>query len=193
MERRFSFQQYRAVDLSLFAVMLLISETLIIFAAVKWFPGQPYTVSVTSAITAIVLMRWGPYALIHAVLGGLVFCFWSGGAPEHYLIYCVGNAFSMLSLLLIRLVGEKKIKENAVFTLGFALCTILLMQFGRATVAFLLGTPMENCVGFFTTDAVSGLFAMVICWIANRLDGIFENQKSYLLRVHSEEEREANG
>jgi uncharacterized membrane protein len=99
----------------------------------------------------------------------------------------------MLSLLLIRLVGEKKIKENAVFTLGFALCTILLMQFGRATVAFLLGTPMENCVGFFTTDAVSGLFAMVICWIANRLDGIFENQKSYLLRVHSEEEREANG
>ena len=30
---------------------------------------------------------------------------------------------------------------------------------------------------------------MVIVWIARRLDGIFEDQKKYLLRVQEEKER----
>ena len=31
------------------------------------------------------------------------------------------------------------------------------------------------------------LFTGVILWIARRLDGIFENQKHYLLRIHKTE------
>ena len=74
MKRQFSFQQYRAIDLAMFAVLLCITETMIVKAATWWFPDQLYTVSVVGAVTAIVLMRWGPWAAIHAVLGGAVFC-----------------------------------------------------------------------------------------------------------------------
>ena len=71
----------------------------------------------------------------------------------------------------------------------FALCTQLFMQAGRAAAAGILGTPPAVCLGFFTTDALSALFTMVIVWIARRLDGIFEDQKKYLLRVQEEKER----
>ena len=70
MNRRLSLKQYRNLDLFFFAVMLCISETLIVNAAIRWYPDQLYTVSVSAAITAIVMMRWGGLAAIHAVLGG---------------------------------------------------------------------------------------------------------------------------
>ena len=57
MKRQISFRQYRAIDLGLFALLLLASEALLVTAATRWFPEQPYTVSVSAAVTAIVLLR----------------------------------------------------------------------------------------------------------------------------------------
>ena len=74
MRRQFSLAEHREIDLALFALILCVSEALIVRAASGWFADQLYTVSVVGAVTAIVLMRWGPWAAIHAVLGGLVFC-----------------------------------------------------------------------------------------------------------------------
>ncbi len=62
------------------------------------------------------------------------------------------------------------------------------MQAGRAAVALLLGADTANAVGFFTTDSLSLLFTFVIVWIARKLDGVYEDQKHYLLRVHAEQE-----
>ena len=62
------------------------------------------------------------------------------------------------------------------------------MQLGRMLTSLLLGTDFQTSLGFFTTDALSLLFTGVILWIARRLDGIFENQKHYLLRIHKTEE-----
>ena len=42
---RFSVGQYRAIDLTLFAFMLIIFETIAVSAATRWFPAEPYTVS----------------------------------------------------------------------------------------------------------------------------------------------------
>lgn len=108
MNRQLSFQQYRTIDLTLFAVMLCISETVIVTAATRWFSDQLYTVSVVAAVVSIVLMRWGPWAAIHAFLGGFVFCFLSRGTATQYLIYCIGNLFSLLSLLLLRVFGKER-------------------------------------------------------------------------------------
>ena len=55
--------------------------------------------------------------------------------------------------------------------------------------ALLLGARPGTAVGFFTTDSLSLLFTFVIIWIARRLDGIYEDQKHYLLRLHEEEEK----
>ena len=67
--------QYRIIDLSIFAVIMMLTETLIIRAATEWFSAAAWTVSVVPAVTAIVMVRWGPWCALHAVLGGLVFCF----------------------------------------------------------------------------------------------------------------------
>ena len=188
MKRQFSFQQYRAIDLAMFAALLCITESMIVKAATWWFPDQLYTVSVVGAVTAIVLMRWGPWAAIHAVLGGAVFCLASHGSAKQLLIYCAGNLFSLLMLLPLKYLGGERIRLDPFLSVLFGVCTLLLMQLGRALVAFVLGTEFQTCLGFFTTDALSLLFTGLILWVARRLDGIFENQRHYLLRIHNTEE-----
>lgn len=188
MKRQFSFQQYRAIDLAMFAALLCITETMIVKAATWWFPDQLYTVSVVGAVTAIVLMRWGPWAAIHAVLGGAVFCLASHGSAKQLLIYCAGNLFSLAMLLPLKYLGGERIRLDPFLSVLFGVCTLLLMQLGRALVAFVLGTEFQTCLGFFTTDALSLLFTGLILWVARRLEGIFENQRHYLLRIHNTEE-----
>ena len=217
MNHRMTFRQYRQMDLTVFGAMLVVAEALIVLAATRWFPAEAYTVSIVAAVTSIVLMRWGPWAAIHAVLGGLVYCFVSGGRPEQYLIYCAGNLFALLSLLWFRIPGKdrtsgsdrvsgkERIREDSFLTVMFALTTQLFMQLGRAAVAFALlraspgsapaGTQsiagaLSFCIGFVTTDALSGFFTAVILWIALRQDGLFEDQKHYLLRIQEAEKEE---
>ena len=189
MNRSFSFKQYRGIDLTLFALILCVTEMLIVNAARFWFADQLYTVSAVAAVTAIVLMRWGPWAAIHAVLGGLVFCLASRGSARQMLIYCAGNLLSLAALLPLRLLGSERIRKDGFLSVCFGLLVLLLMQLGRAVMALMLGAGFSACLGFFTTDALSLLFTGVIIWIARRLDGIFENQKHYLLRIHKEEEK----
>lgn len=193
MKRQLTFPEYRAMDLFFFAVMLTVSELLITFAARTWFPGQPYSVSVAAAVTAIALMRWGAWGLIHGLLGGIVFCAASGATAQQYVIYCVGNLGCAASLLLIRFLGSEKIRGDKLLSLLFALCTQLAMQLGRALTALCFGYSPETCLGFLTTDALSALFTMVIVWIARRLDGIFEDQKHYLLRVQKQNDNKKGG
>lgn len=184
-------KRYRRIDLTIFALMVVLFESIVVLAARKWFPAQPFTVSVVPVVTAIVMMRWGPWAAIHAVLGGIVFCYISGGGAKQYLIYCLGNLFSLAALPLAKMMGgEEEIRASAFKTLGWGLCALLLMQAGRFLIALLLGTPAENAAGFFTTDAVTLLFTLVVLWIVRRLDGVFENQYHYLLRLRAEEEKE---
>lgn len=182
-----SFERYRAMDLSAFALMLAISESAIVTAATRWFPEQLYTVSVTAAVVAIVLMRWGAAAAIHMVLGGAVFCAAAHAGTEQLFIYCLGNLGALVSLLWLKLLGGERIRNDGFLSVSFALCTLLEMQLFRAALAFLMGHPADVCLGFVTTDLLSGLFTALIVWIARRLDGIFENQKHYLLRIHEKD------
>ena len=185
--------KYRMIDLTLFAVMLCVFESVLVTASTRWFPNEPYTVSVTAAITAIVMMRWGPWAVLHALLGGIAFCYASGAAPWQYLIYCGGNLFSLAALLLKRRMGEEAIRTDALKTLLFGLCVWALMETGRALLSLLMGTALPAALGFFTTDAVTLLFTLVIVWIVRRLDGVWEDQHHYLLRLREEQERERGG
>ena len=189
MNRRLTFAQYRAIDLTLFALMLCVSEAVVVTAATFWFPDQLYTVSVTGAVTAIVLMRWGPFGLLHALRGGFVYCAAAHGSPAQYAVYCVGNLLSLLMLAPLRLLGSERIRKDAFLSVGFGLLTLLSMQLGRALIALAAGASFAGCLGFFTTDTLSLLFTGVIVWIARRLDGIFEDQKHYLLRVNKDEEK----
>ena len=68
----------------------------------------------------------------------------------------------------------------------FGLCVQLLMQVGRGVVSALLGTAFDACIGYITTDILSTLLTLVIIWIVRKADGLFEDQKHYLLRLESE-------
>ena len=190
---RFSVGQYRAIDLTLFAFMLIIFETIAVSAATRWFPAEPYTVSVVAAVTAIVMLRWGIWGAIHAVLGGIVFCRASGGTAEQYAIYCIGNLLALGALGLKKAWGTETIRQDALKTMLFGGLTLVLMQLGRFLVSLVFGASAAQALGFFTTDVISLLFTLVIIWIVRRLDGMLEDQNHYLLRVQKEQEEEKGG
>ena len=185
--------QYRTMDLAMFAVMLAVFESLVVIAARRWFPNEPYTVSVTPAITAIVLMRWGPWAGLHAALGGAVFCMVSGANAGQYAIYVLGNLLSLGALGLVKAYSPEGIRESVLKSLLFGGCVVLLMQLGRAIIALISGADPAAVPGFFTTDAITLLFTLVLIWIVRRLDGMFEEQRHYLHRLHAQEEEERGG
>ncbi|MCR5760447.1 MAG: hypothetical protein K6F82_00355 [Sphaerochaetaceae bacterium] len=186
-----SFKQYRANDLLVLAVVMIVFETIVVKAAPR-FSSQPYSLSLIPAVTCIVYMRWGVWGCIHAVLGGLVSCIASGADASQYLIYAAGNLLSALSLVVLFKVGKEKIRSKVFWSLLYSFLVTLLMQLGRGLVAFFLGNPIEIVFKFVLTDSLSGVFALVIVWIVRRLDGVFEDQKAYLFRINREEEEERN-
>lgn len=190
-KRQRSWKEYRAIDLALLGAALAVFEFLIVQASNRWFPDQPFTVSLAAAVTAIVYMRWGPWGAVHTVEAGLVFCYFSGATGEQYLIYCVGNLLSLAVVPLMYKVGKERVRTGWLALVIPALVWAL-MAAGRGLMALLLGKGPAAAIGFFTTDSLSLLFTLVIVWIAKRLDGIYEDQKHYLLRVNSaEKEKEA--
>lgn len=186
MKRQRTWKEYRAIDLALLGAALAVFEFLIVRAANWWFPGQPFTVSLAAAVVSIVYMRWGYWGAIHAVEAGLVFCFFSGATLRQYVIYCAGNLCSLPAAFLLARVGKERVRTGHL-SLIFPLLVQVLMQAGRALAALLLGAAPGAAAGFFATDSLSLLFTFVIIWIARKLDGVYEDQKHYLLRIHAEE------
>ena len=189
MEKRRTLKEYMAIDLTIFAVMTCVFEYLVTMAARAWFPNELYTVSVSAIIASIVYMRWGAWGGINAFLSGIVFCLFSGASGEQYIIYCVGNLFSLLSLFFLFKVGKERVRTGQFLSLIFPFLVQLLMHGGRALVALLFGEPPAAVAGFFLGDSLSYLFTLVIAWIVKRLDGVYEDQKHYLLRLQAKEEK----
>lgn len=186
MARQRSLGEYRAIDLFGFLLILAVFEPVMHFAATKLFPAEPYTVSVVPAITAIVMMRWGPWAAIHAAAGGILACVLAKARWDQYLVYGLGNLLSLAALLLLKKWGKEETRKDTLKSVAFGLAAVLLMQLGRALIALAFGNGLTVLPGFFTTDVITDLFTVVIIWIARRLDGIFEDQIHYLLRIQKD-------
>ena len=181
--KNLTFNQYRAIDLTIMSIMTVVFEAVTAFAATKWFPGELYAVSPTIALTCIVMMRWGGFGAINAVLGGFTFCVASGASEKQILIYAVGNCFSLLALFLFKAMGKAKIKDKFYFTALFVLAAYVGAQIGRWLVGLVFGGQLDSIVMFLATDCLSLLFSEVIVLISRRVDGLFEDQKSYLIRL----------
>ena len=189
MEGRITPEKYRWIDLSLFAVILIVFESTIVRAATEWFPKEAWTVSAVAAVTAIVMVRWGPWAGIHAVLGGIVFVLTSRGSGMQYAIYCIGNLAALLVCPLLKKWGWEKLHSNVLLLLLYGVLVLLAMQAGRAAVSLVFGTPPAVALGFVTTDVISYIFTTLILWIVSRLDGMLEDQKHYLKRLNEQQDR----
>ena len=190
MNRQISFSQYRMIDLSILSFVLAVCQFLTHQAVSFWFPEQLYVVSPVAGMTALVMMRWSAWAAIPAGLGG-VLCVWlSGGNLQQMLIYVLGNLASLMALFLFKIFGKEKIRKDSFLAVVFAIAVQLLMQLGRAAMALVFGYSAEACIGFITTDILSMLFTVFIIWTARRIEGLFEDQKNYLLRIQREQQAE---
>ncbi len=188
MKRQISLAEYRSVDLAILTVLMAVSQAVIQWAISYWRADMTgYIVSPVAAVAALVMMRWSLWAAIPAAVGGIVFSLLSGGSVEQTLIYSLGNLLSLLACLFLKLVGKERVKGNVVLSLLFALITQLLMQLGRAGIAAAQGYSWRACLDFITTDAMSILFTLVIIWIVRRVEGLFEDQIHYLLRIQKEQ------
>ncbi|MBQ6646545.1 MAG: hypothetical protein IJM56_07685 [Clostridia bacterium] len=190
MEKRRSLSLYRLIDTAIWLALMLVFESLVVRAALKWFPAQAYYVSVVPAIAAIVYMRWGAWGVIHAVLGGAVTGLMMGFGKDGILIYMLGNALSVLAVGLIKLFGSESLRKDVLKTLLYGLTVFVLMLAGKALVAVALGSPIKQAFTAFAPEVVILLFTEVILWIARRLDGVFEPQAHYVRRVQQEQEQE---
>lgn len=189
MQRQRTVGEYRAIDLIMFLLMVVLGEAVIGMAATA-FPRELYVFSLVPVITAIVMMRWGSWALLHAAAGGLVYTWISGGAGTDFIVYCAGNLLGLGALVLFKVFGKERIRGDALGTIAFGVATALLMQLGRALVWMLIHRTGQGILAFFTADVLTLLFTAVVMWIVRRLDGIFEDQITYLLRISKEKEEE---
>lgn len=183
-------KRYQSMDLLIWTVLLFVFETVVVKAGTVWFRSQPWTLSLVPALVTIVYMRWGVYGIFYSALGGIAICFASKAGTEQYIVYVLGNLFSAASMLMLKKMGKEKIRGSVFFSLLFSTLVFLLMALGRGVVSLILGESVGALVDFLATDILSWVFALLIVWIARRLDGVFEDQISYLLRLKSEEEKE---
>ena len=190
MNRQISFSQYRMIDLSILSFVLAVCQFLTHLAVSFWFPEQLYVVSPVAGMTALVMMRWSAWAAIPAGLGGVLFVWLSGGNLQQMLIYVLGNLVSLMALFLFKIFGKEKIRKDSFLAVVFAIAVQLLMQLGRAAMGFVFGYPTAAIIGFITTDILSMLFTVFIIWTARRIEGLFEDQKNYLLRIQREQQAE---
>lgn len=184
-----SFKQYRAIDLGILAVILFVAETITAKAASTWFPTEFYMLSPSIAVICIVMMRWSGFAAIHAAVGGAAYCLALGATAQQFVIYCIGNCFALISLILIKALGKQKIKDSVWLTVIFTVLAFVGTELGRGLVGLIFGLAIDSIIAFFTTDSLSLVFAVVVVLISRRIDGMFEDQKAYLIRTESERRR----
>jgi hypothetical protein len=177
-------RRYKSLDLGLFALLLCLLE-----AASAWatgaFPGEAYAFSAVLFVSLLMLARWGALGLMHAALGGAVFCFLHGAAPLQYAVYIVGNLAVAANHLWIRFLGVTRLRESPALTAVYAGSGYLAVCAGRAAVSGLLGQGFK-LMAFFTAEALGAIVTVIAFLVARRQDGLFEPQGEYLLRVQEE-------
>ena len=189
--KQISFRQYRAIDLAILSVILFAAEMITVKAAGEWFPDELYTLSPTAAVICIVMMRWNGYAVFPAIAGGAAYCLALGASLPYYAVYCAGNCFALIAMLLFRISGKEKVREKPVNTLIFTAAAYVGVCLGRGLGTAVIGgkNVFDAFVSFLTADSLSLVFSAVVVLLARNIDGLFEDQKAYLIRTEAERRR----
>ena len=181
-----TFKQYRTANIILLTLIFVILESAVTLGANLWFRELPYVLSLAVLFVSLEMMRWHAFAAVAAIASALAFCAASGAQPRQYLIYLVGNLFMLFALILLNRIGRERVRQSALLSIGYVLTVYLLAQLGRWIVSLFFGADLRMLVQFITTDSLSALFAVIAVLIVRNIDGVFEDQKTYLLRLEAE-------
>ncbi len=188
--KEISLKQYMMIDLFILAVIVFVFESVTALAASRWFPAELYTLSPTITVVCIVMMRWGGYAAVQAAAGGLAFCLVTGASLEQFAVYCAGNCLSLAALLFFKFLGKEKVRSKAYLSALFAASAFVGAQIGRWAVSLVFGGSPASLGTFFAADSLTLVFTVVAVLVSRRADGLFEDQKSYLIRTEAERRKQ---
>lgn len=201
LQKNLTFSQYKMADVTLLTTLCCVFEALITVAAIEWFPEQPYSVSLVYAFVALVSMRWNGYSVVTALCGGLTYCITANlcankvaaaGMPftamgaQGYLVILGGNLFCLLVLILHKVIGKQKIRDSILFSILYVAAVFVSMSLGRFGIMLLVNTSVSRALEIVMYDLLSFVFALVIVLICRKQNGLFEDQRSYLLRLEEE-------
>ncbi len=193
MNNSITFKQYRAIDLTVLSLILILSEGLTTVATTKWFVAVPFAISTTLIFLCIGMMRWGVWSAVLAVVGGLTFVIASGADAKRCLIYVIGNLFSLLALILVRLIGKSKLRSSGPLLMLYALTTYVSVCLGRWLVSLIFEPALDSIIAYLGTDIITLLFTAVLIVALRNVDGMIEDQHDYVLRQAREREAEQSG
>ena len=100
------------------------------------------------------------------------------------IIIAAALAILVAGLILLKKAGSEKIRGNAVQSMLFGGVVLLGMLAGRALVSLIVIRDFGALIMYFTPEAVTLLFTLVLMWVVRRPDGLFEDQKHYLKRLN---------
>ena len=181
-----TFNRYRIINIAILSLVFFIAETLVTKGAKEWFPELPYVLSLNILFMSLEYMRWRGFGLISSVVGGLAFCMASGATLKQYAVYCAGNLFAAAVLVFIRYIGRKRVRDKVFFTVLYVTLIYAAACMGRFAVSLVFGADIRALLAFVTTDVLSWVFALIGVLAARNADGIFEDQRDYLLRLEEE-------
>lgn len=192
--KQITFKQYRSIDLTILCVLTAVFETIASFATNRWFVLQAMAISITLTMTCITILRWGAFGAIPSLIGAFAYCASSGGSLQQYIIYCGGAIFCIAIIPILKKMGKDRVRLSFFWRTAFAALTYLFTVLGRWVFSLIFEQSLSSLLPFVTTDILSLLFAVVVLSLGKNVDGLLEDQKSYLLRLEreSKEEQEAN-
>ncbi len=190
-QKSLSFGQYRTADITIFTVIATVFESLVTLAATKWFPDQAYSISFVYVFVSLVAMRWGAWMLVPSTTCALAYCIVLGAVWQMYVVMIVGNAFCVLLLVLHKIIGKQRIRDSAWWTVLYVIVAYLCISLGR----FLVGLPMPDVtmqasLNGILYDALPAAFALLVVLICRKQNGLFEDQKHYLIRTQKERDKQ---
>ena len=121
-----------------------------------------------------------------------MFCIASGATAKQYVIYVVGNCLALLAMLWFKAFDKDKIRKSPFKLIFFTTSVYLTTQVGRWLISLCFSGGIRALIGYIGTDIISLLFAIVLMLILRNVDGMIEDQKSYLFRLQREKEEEKN-
>ena len=177
------------MDLMIFIAMYGLCEYLVIKAATVWF-DEPYSISIMLPLLLIVMMRWDKYSIINAIAYAILFVFYQSGNLNQYLIYLIGNLGVMLELILLKKMGKDNIRSSFFNSMIYLLCGFVLMEVFRGIASIIIaGSDIGVILQFLMSDMLSLVFGVLVIIVVRRIDGLFVDQKQYLIELNSQKEK----
>lgn len=183
MRKQITLSEYRAGDITIFTVLMIVVEFLAI-KGIVWF-SEIYAISLFLALILIVMRRWKLWAIVPMLASAITVCAVNKAEFYVYVIHIIGNLFVLLAMIWFK-IAKNNFKEGHYLIL-YSLSAYVLMCFGKSFIGFLYGEKFTTLfIGFLGVNALNVVIAIIVLFIVRKLDGVFEDQIEYLKRVQEE-------